>query len=253
MYLALNGAVHDAAIAAWGLKGHYDSARPISMIRYMGGQGQSSDPSGPSYHPRRAAARAGAGRGGHGRVEPPRASATRTSPTTSARSPSGPGAASRRTPTTQTSGVGWIRAVDWVPVPAQDVRDPGVRRLRLRSQHVQSRGGRGPDRLHRQRVLPGRAVRVDHARRRAAPRGGTDDRTSPSSGRPTTTPPTRPASRGCSWASTSPRTTSRVARPARPAARTPGPWPRSISRARPCPDGASRNPVTTAATPWVLV
>ena len=37
LYLALNGATHDAAIAAWGLKGHYDSVRPISMIRYMGG------------------------------------------------------------------------------------------------------------------------------------------------------------------------------------------------------------------------
>jgi hypothetical protein len=49
LYLALNGAVHDAAIAAWGLKGHYDSVRPISMIRYMGGLGQSSDPKGPSY------------------------------------------------------------------------------------------------------------------------------------------------------------------------------------------------------------
>ena len=50
LYLALNGAVHDAAIAAWGLKGHYDSIRPISMIRYMGGLGQSSNPSGPSYN-----------------------------------------------------------------------------------------------------------------------------------------------------------------------------------------------------------
>jgi hypothetical protein len=50
LYLAINGAVHDAAIAAWGLKGHYDSIRPISMIRYMGGLGQSSDPSLPSYN-----------------------------------------------------------------------------------------------------------------------------------------------------------------------------------------------------------
>jgi hypothetical protein len=50
LYLALNGAVHDAAIASWGLKGHYDSIRPISMIRYMGGLGQSSDPNGPSYN-----------------------------------------------------------------------------------------------------------------------------------------------------------------------------------------------------------
>jgi hypothetical protein len=49
LYFALNGAVHDAAIAAWGLKGYYDSVRPISMIRYMGEKGQSSDPAQPSY------------------------------------------------------------------------------------------------------------------------------------------------------------------------------------------------------------
>jgi hypothetical protein len=49
LYLALNGAVHDAAIAAWGLKGEYDGTRPISMIRYMGQLGQSSDPSVPAY------------------------------------------------------------------------------------------------------------------------------------------------------------------------------------------------------------
>jgi Domain of unknown function (DUF6851)/VCPO second helical-bundle domain len=51
LYFALNGAVHDAAIAAWGAKRFYESVRPISMIRYMGGMGQSSDPAGPSYHP----------------------------------------------------------------------------------------------------------------------------------------------------------------------------------------------------------
>ena len=50
-YLALNGAQHDAAIAAWTAKHYYDSARPISLIRYMGGLGQSSDSSAPSYHP----------------------------------------------------------------------------------------------------------------------------------------------------------------------------------------------------------
>ena len=49
LYLALNGAVHDAAIAAWGLKGSYDGVRPISMIRYMAERGQSSDPALPSY------------------------------------------------------------------------------------------------------------------------------------------------------------------------------------------------------------
>jgi hypothetical protein len=50
LYFALNGAVHDAAIAAWGLKGHYDGVRPISMVRYMAGLGQSSDPTLPSYN-----------------------------------------------------------------------------------------------------------------------------------------------------------------------------------------------------------
>jgi ASPIC and UnbV/FG-GAP-like repeat len=51
LYFALNGAVHDAAIAAWGVKRKYESVRPISMIRYLAGNGQSSDPSGPSYNP----------------------------------------------------------------------------------------------------------------------------------------------------------------------------------------------------------
>jgi hypothetical protein len=50
LYLALNGAVHDAAIAAWGAKGYYDGARPISWIRYMGGLGQSSEPNSPAYN-----------------------------------------------------------------------------------------------------------------------------------------------------------------------------------------------------------
>jgi hypothetical protein len=51
LYLALNGANHDAAIAAWGAKGYFDYSRPISMIRYMGGLGQSTDPNGLSYDP----------------------------------------------------------------------------------------------------------------------------------------------------------------------------------------------------------
>jgi hypothetical protein len=50
-YFALNGALHDAAVACWGVKRKYDSVRPISQIRHMGGLGQSSDPLGPSYDP----------------------------------------------------------------------------------------------------------------------------------------------------------------------------------------------------------
>ena len=50
-YFAVNGAVHNAAIVAWDNKEVYDYVRPISMIRYMGSLGQSSDPLGPSYNP----------------------------------------------------------------------------------------------------------------------------------------------------------------------------------------------------------
>jgi hypothetical protein len=50
-YLALNGAEHDAAIAAWGIKRKTNTVRPISLVRWMGGKGQSSDPKGPSYDP----------------------------------------------------------------------------------------------------------------------------------------------------------------------------------------------------------
>lgn len=42
-YFVLGGAMHDAAISAWSIKGYYDYVRPISAIRYMAGKGQSSD------------------------------------------------------------------------------------------------------------------------------------------------------------------------------------------------------------------
>jgi hypothetical protein len=43
--------MHDAAITAWGIKGWYDSIRPLSAIRAMADRGQSSDPNLPSYDP----------------------------------------------------------------------------------------------------------------------------------------------------------------------------------------------------------
>lgn len=49
-YMSINGAVHDAACAAWGVKRIYDGARPISMIRAMATFGQSSDVGLPAYH-----------------------------------------------------------------------------------------------------------------------------------------------------------------------------------------------------------
>jgi hypothetical protein len=51
LYLALNGAVHDAAIAAWELKRKYLSARPITLIRYLAARGQRSDANAPNYDP----------------------------------------------------------------------------------------------------------------------------------------------------------------------------------------------------------
>jgi hypothetical protein len=114
LYLALNGAVHDAAIAAWGLKGHYDSARPISMIRYLAGTGQSSDPSLPSYDPEgiplvpgvielvTPETTAPGGRHQHlaGHEGEIAVLAWRGTPAD---------------PATEVSGVGWILATNWVP------------------------------------------------------------------------------------------------------------------------------------------
>jgi hypothetical protein len=51
LYLALNAALHDAAIATWELKRRYPSARPITLVRHLGGLGQRSDPAAPAYHP----------------------------------------------------------------------------------------------------------------------------------------------------------------------------------------------------------
>jgi len=50
-YFILGGAMHDAAISAWGIKGWYDYIRPISAIRYMSALGQSTDQSLANYHP----------------------------------------------------------------------------------------------------------------------------------------------------------------------------------------------------------
>ncbi len=51
LYFTLAGAMHDAAIAAWGVKGWYDYVRPISAIRYLAELGQSSDPELANYNP----------------------------------------------------------------------------------------------------------------------------------------------------------------------------------------------------------
>ena len=114
LYLALNAANHDAAIAAWGLKGHYDSARPVTLIRHLGDLGQSSDPRAPAYHPdglplvpglielatadtTAPGSRHAALAGHEGEVV---LSAWQGTP---------------EDPEAELGGVGWVRAVDWVP------------------------------------------------------------------------------------------------------------------------------------------
>jgi hypothetical protein len=114
LYFALNAATHDGAAAAWGLKGFYDSPRPISMIRYLGGNGQSSDPGGGSYHPEglplepglvEVITEASSARGER------HAHLADHVGEIAVRSWNGfPG-----DPETERSGVGWILAVDWVP------------------------------------------------------------------------------------------------------------------------------------------
>ena len=50
-YFILGGAMHDAAVTSWGVKGWYDYIRPISAIRYMASLGQSSDITLGNYNP----------------------------------------------------------------------------------------------------------------------------------------------------------------------------------------------------------
>ncbi|MEL7194891.1 MAG: vanadium-dependent haloperoxidase [Bacteroidota bacterium] len=50
-YFALGGAMHDAAIAAWSVKGYYDYVRPVTAIRFMSDIGQASEVDSPFYHP----------------------------------------------------------------------------------------------------------------------------------------------------------------------------------------------------------
>jgi hypothetical protein len=113
LYLALNGAEHDAAIAAWDIKRRFSTVRPISLVRWMGAKGQSSDPSGPSYDP-----------GGlplvPGLIEVVSRESSAPGQRHAALAPfvgqvavrdwlGEPGDRAH-----QVSGVGWVRAVDWI-------------------------------------------------------------------------------------------------------------------------------------------
>ena len=49
LYLGVDAALNDAAVATWGTKRTYLQPRPITMIRFQAFEGQSSDPKAPSH------------------------------------------------------------------------------------------------------------------------------------------------------------------------------------------------------------
>ncbi len=111
-YFTLGGSLHDAAISAWGIKGWYDSGRPVNILRYMADKGQSSDPAQPHYHPAGVPLMPGyielvkagdplAGSSG-GHINKIKVKAWR-----------GPNAVAN--PATDIAGVGWILAENWWP------------------------------------------------------------------------------------------------------------------------------------------
>lgn len=111
-YFTLGGAVHDAAVTCWGIKGWYDAVRPVSSLRYMAGLGQSSAIDKPHFHP-----------GGvtliPGYVELVNEGDSLAGPNNENVNKikfytwRGPNAVTD--PTTQIAGVGWILAENWWP------------------------------------------------------------------------------------------------------------------------------------------
>ena len=117
----LGAALHDAAITAWGNKGWYESARPITALRYMAGRGQSSNPELPSYHPAGIPLIPG-------RIELVQQSDSLAGPENinlgkiKMYAWKGPFAVEEAK--TQTAGVGWILAENWFPYQPQTFISP---------------------------------------------------------------------------------------------------------------------------------
>lgn len=123
LYLALGGALHDAAVVTGELKRRYPSARPITLVRHFAGLGQRSDPAAPAYHPdglplvpgsiEPITEASGAPGERHAHL------ARYTGELALLAWPGEPGDRERRA-----SGVAWIRARDWVPYQPHAVVSP---------------------------------------------------------------------------------------------------------------------------------
>jgi len=123
LHLALNGALHDAAIAAWELKREYETSRPITLIRHMAALGQSTETEAEDYHEaglplidgliERITPASTADGERHEHLRPYIGELT-------VRAWLG----EPSNPDTDYSGVGWIRAADWVPYQARTFVSP---------------------------------------------------------------------------------------------------------------------------------
>ncbi len=120
-YLALNGAVHDAAIAAWEIKRAFLCSRPITLIRTSGAYGQSTDSTQPSYDARGL------------RLIPDLIEVVTAQTVASGRHAGLQNAVGQVVlhtwlgepgDTKRTSGTGWLRAVEWVPYQKRDFVTP---------------------------------------------------------------------------------------------------------------------------------
>ncbi len=114
VYLALGGAVHDAAIAAWEQKRLYTALRPISTVRYLAQLGQSTEADAPDYDLHGLPLISGvieritAESATQGQRHAHLASFIGQLAVKSWRGEPGDRA-------NEVGGVGWIRAIDWIP------------------------------------------------------------------------------------------------------------------------------------------
>lgn len=111
-YFLLGGALHDATIAAWGVKSWYDGVRPITALRYMAARGQSTSPKLPRYHPAGIPLIPG-------KIELVKKGDTLAGPKNinlnKIKFYAWKGPFVVNDPNTQTAGVGWILAENWYP------------------------------------------------------------------------------------------------------------------------------------------
>ena len=152
-YFALGGAMHDAAIAAWGVKGRYDYIRPVSALRFMAERGQSSDPALPSWSPDGVPLSPGLIEL-VGPDDPLAGTDSTHAGKIKVLAWRGPGFIDD--PAADTAGVGWILAETWWPYQRPSFVHAALCGLRLRPLHLFGCGSRGADGAHGRSLLPRR-------------------------------------------------------------------------------------------------